>query len=187
MQSKTKICIEEDCENKVHARGLCGKHYYHWLKDNNPRDTRNNLICMDCDGNFRVEAYKGPIPKRCGECTTKYWAKCQRRWANDNREQVRASISRCSKNNKSRRRRNAAKRRALKANSPVVQNIDLELLYDVFNGCCYLCGYEVEQDEWDLEHIVPLSKGGSHSYSNLAVSCPPCNSKKGPKQLWEVN
>ena len=31
----------------------------------------------------------------------------------------------------------------------------------------------------ELDHIVPLSKGGEHSYANTACSCRKCNIKKG--------
>ena len=46
------------------------------------------------------------------------------------------------------------------------------------NRCIY-CGASKEQMECD--HVVPLSKGGDNSISNLASCCPDCNRRKGAK------
>jgi 5-methylcytosine-specific restriction endonuclease McrA len=35
----------------------------------------------------------------------------------------------------------------------------------------------------NIEHIVPLSRGGTHAVSNLAIACQSCNSRKGSKDL----
>jgi len=44
-----------------------------------------------------------------------------------------------------------------------------------------LCGKKVNPRRWHLDHIVPLSQDGEHSYRNVAVSCPTCNLRKGRK------
>lgn len=47
--------------------------------------------------------------------------------------------------------------------------------------CCY-CGYEFQKSkEKSLDHIVPLSKGGLHSASNVDICCVLCNSRKSDK------
>jgi 5-methylcytosine-specific restriction endonuclease McrA len=42
---------------------------------------------------------------------------------------------------------------------------------------CYYCGCDLG-DDWQLEHKIPLSRGGAHTLSNLAMSCPECNRDK---------
>jgi 5-methylcytosine-specific restriction endonuclease McrA len=32
-----------------------------------------------------------------------------------------------------------------------------------------------------MDHVVPLARGGDHLYSNVAVSHPLCNRRKGAK------
>jgi 5-methylcytosine-specific restriction endonuclease McrA len=50
---------------------------------------------------------------------------------------------------------------------------------------CQLCGDKVKVGEAELDHIVPLSKGGPHSYVNTQCSCKPCNAAKGDKVLGQ--
>jgi 5-methylcytosine-specific restriction endonuclease McrA len=48
------------------------------------------------------------------------------------------------------------------------------------NQCCY-CGKELQRLEMD--HVIPLSKGGRHTKSNVVPSCRTCNAKKGNRLL----
>ena len=45
-------------------------------------------------------------------------------------------------------------------------------------GFCHICGRAVFHENWHLDHIIPLSRGGEHSYRNVAVSHPVCNIRK---------
>lgn len=45
-------------------------------------------------------------------------------------------------------------------------------------GKCFYC-QETITGRSEIEHVIPLSKGGDHIEANLVVSCPPCNQAKG--------
>jgi 5-methylcytosine-specific restriction endonuclease McrA len=46
---------------------------------------------------------------------------------------------------------------------------------------CQYCGKVFAQRELNLDHVVPLSKGGRSSWDNVVTACVPCNSKKGSR------
>lgn len=70
-----------------------------------------------------------------------------------------------------------ANRRARKAGA-VVSDVDRAAIIVRDESTCYLCERRCEPEEIHLDHIVPLSRGGAHHPSNLAVACAPCNLKK---------
>lgn len=44
---------------------------------------------------------------------------------------------------------------------------------------CYLCGEIFMEEDLQLEHKIPKSRGGSDNILNLALACDPCNQDKG--------
>jgi hypothetical protein len=51
---------------------------------------------------------------------------------------------------------------------------------------CEYCGAEGETEvQWCVDHIVPLSRGGSNAEDNLVACCIPCNNSKGDRLLTE--
>lgn len=49
---------------------------------------------------------------------------------------------------------------------------------------CVYC-FSPCEDNWHLDHIIPLVKGGTNNKSNLTISCPWCNLSKGSKTVEE--
>lgn len=50
-------------------------------------------------------------------------------------------------------------------------------------GLCYLCGDPVTFDEFTIDHVIPLSKGGSNLDSNKRPAHYACNQAKADKLL----
>lgn len=48
-------------------------------------------------------------------------------------------------------------------------------IYEKNKGHCYLCGESVDFNSFEVEHEIPLSKGGTNDLSNLYCSCHYCN------------
>lgn len=53
-----------------------------------------------------------------------------------------------------------------------------DYIYQKTEGRCYLCGEFVPFDSFEIEHYVPLSKGGTNDMGNLFCACHCCNTIK---------
>ncbi len=58
-----------------------------------------------------------------------------------------------------------------------------EYVLEKFGRRCAYC--EAQNIPLEIEHIVPLSRGGSNRLSNLTLACRPCNQNKGSKTAEE--
>ncbi len=52
---------------------------------------------------------------------------------------------------------------------------------------CQYCGATPGRDQLTVDHVVPRSRGGDHSWENLVTACKPCNHRKGNHLPEEVN
>ena len=48
-------------------------------------------------------------------------------------------------------------------------------------GLCQYCEKKMSLSESTIDHVIPKSKGGSHTWENVVISCRKCNQKKGSK------
>lgn len=60
-----------------------------------------------------------------------------------------------------------------------------EKLWDEATGHCVYCGKPVAREEMEVDHIVPLCRGGGKGYGNKVCSCPQCNAAKADRPLEE--
>jgi 5-methylcytosine-specific restriction endonuclease McrA len=65
--------------------------------------------------------------------------------------------------------------------------ITLRKIFDKTGGYCYHCGKKLSfsnygslsgKGSWEVDHSMPLSKGGTDHLNNLLPSCIPCNRDK---------
>lgn len=47
------------------------------------------------------------------------------------------------------------------------------------DGRCYYCNIVLQS--YHVDHVIPLSRGGSNNPDNIVCACPPCNMKKHNK------
>ena len=52
---------------------------------------------------------------------------------------------------------------------------------------CYLCGLFVSVHEMTIDHVFPITLGGSHTPENVRIVHGVCNSRKGDRLLSELN
>jgi len=53
--------------------------------------------------------------------------------------------------------------------------------------CCQYCGQEItEANDFEVDHVIPVTRGGKDNYSNLVASCHSCNRQKLDKTPAEA-
>jgi len=82
------------------------------------------------------------------------------------------------------------KRRALKQQSGgVFSKTDVDKLYSLQNGRCAVCKVNLA-NRFDVDHVIPLARGGSNGPENIQLLCPRFNrrkSSKDPVQFMQEN
>jgi len=72
------------------------------------------------------------------------------------------------------------RRRARKRNV-VTENVSPAEILQRFGSTCYICNKDIEAEDLNLDHIIPISKGGPHVWENLRPTHASCNARKGNK------
>jgi hypothetical protein len=115
----------------------------------------------------------------------------QRRMSRDyylrNQDRIKDNVKRWHKSNPDKRRVHRDVRRARMRNSEGrYTSADVQLQYKAQNGNCWWCGSPVGSD-YQVDHRIPLAKGGSNTAGNIVIAHPLCNARKQDKMPWEFN
>jgi 5-methylcytosine-specific restriction endonuclease McrA len=57
---------------------------------------------------------------------------------------------------------------------------------EVFRRDHHACQYCGSTKRLTLDHVIPRSKGGTHTWNNVVAACEKCNSSKGDRLLHET-
>jgi 5-methylcytosine-specific restriction endonuclease McrA len=105
-----------------------------------------------------------------------------------NRTRINAKIAEWAKANPAKRR---AKERAREGRERGAEGThtwaDIEALKVAQNGLCAVPGCDrLLADGFHVDHVIPISKGGSNWPDNLQLLCPPHNQSKATKDniIW---
>lgn len=92
-----------------------------------------------------------------------------------------------------RKRRELRREKRIKTNGKMDSGISIQRVYARDNGVCYLCGkrcdfsdHKITKEGYfivgnnypSIEHVIPLSKGGTHTWDNVRLAHMICNSLK---------
>jgi 5-methylcytosine-specific restriction endonuclease McrA len=75
------------------------------------------------------------------------------------------------------------RRRKRKRQFRINANLKKRLCKDIVLAPCCYCKRVFLIDELTIEHLVPLSLGGTNNTDNIALACAPCNHKRG-REAW---
>lgn len=164
---KWDACGELSCDRAATAGGLC-KHHYELQR----RASVPFLECslQECDKDSRYGSK--------GMCAMHY-QRSRRRGLPDDAALSRRPNGAGGTRQELRRSYESARRARKRGN--FVENVDLATLWERDRGVCHICHLPAERWNWHMDHIIPISRGGEHSYANTAVAHPGCNLKKGDR------
>lgn len=165
-------CSEDGCSDTVESRDLCSAHYQTFMRHGDAQaDARWATLeaCDDCGDPDQVylPGADRTHPELCGACNRRKIARDRDHdayWADPEAGRAKG------------RRRMQAKRDKLLA-----QVIDRD------GPNCYLCPL-IDQDPApgsEVEHKLPLSRGGTWDLPNLGAACRSCNGSKNDRTVAE--
>ena len=149
--------------------------------------------CERCSSMYYAKSDRSKRCNSCGNTTIPYTKTCN--WCDKEYKPTTIGSMQCSDKckqevKKEAARTNKARRRAIIKGSTV----ETVRPYKVFNRdkwICQACACDTpeklrgthDDNAPELDHIVPLSNGGEHSYSNTQCLCRLCNQLKGSKSM----
>lgn len=205
-KNKGKLCSVDGCEKPASQNGMCTTHYqrvrFHGSVDLPERDFIKNHKCsVDgcelqavkkgmCDKHYKRQKRYGDVnytermignkgePCACGRGKIEnldMCKKCYRQHMKDNPDKYKFIET---------QRRQGRVRRARKRNAPS-EPYTTEQVYKKTNGICGICGKRIRlglevnnPKRLTVDHIIPLSKGGTDYFENVQPAHSICNSKK---------
>lgn len=181
--AKRKVEAEQRAEqpkprkpNLVSDCTVCGSAFEHTMPGAMYCNPRCNAKAFAAANDNRDRS-----PRLCAECGTSFAPEY------GNKRRNFCSLDCASRNA---RRRVKLKRKA-RMRTAEAEAVDPIQVFERDGWCCYMCGISTPRElrgtlapnAPELEHIIPLSKGGAHSYGNTACACRACNARKSDKLL----
>jgi 5-methylcytosine-specific restriction endonuclease McrA len=163
--AECEVSYDRDPSGQFNA-GMCNMHY---LRDKRGEERVNELgirLCANC----------GEDMSRARRNSRYCSSKCQTSaWVAANIDTVRLRV-----------RLNGGKRKAAKYGNPGYEKFGIQDWIDLMETLdhrCTYCGEQFDANDLEIDHIVPLRRGGAHRLSNLTPACSPCNGSKKDRPL----
>jgi 5-methylcytosine-specific restriction endonuclease McrA len=147
-----------------------------------------NRECVECRKLNRTSACpknKEKINKKAREKYKEnrdYHLKKAKKWREENQDRKKEYSKGWEEKNKHKRKMYKQKRRSAEANAEgEFKPEDILRIFDLQRGRCGICSKKKELKEMHVDHIEPLSRGGSNWPRNLQMLCKKCNLSKASK------
>lgn len=171
------------------------------------------FVCIKCgvekpkDDFYKDKSKKSGVKPRCKPCDAlsqdkdrrrEYEAEYRQKNSARRAEIVRKSMAKNAEHHKEKRKRYLSspsgrerhrthgQTRYAREKAAFVERVDVYELLRSSQGRCAYCGADVA-GRFHVDHFIPISKGGKHERSNLRISCPSCNLRKGAKLPEELS
>ena len=209
-------CAVLHCESFAYKTNMCNAHYSKTMykpkkeflincifckKEFYTKRTNTKFCSTNCAQTFRARL-NGVEPKKliatcvCKQCNVEYKPKKGDRTTFCSRE---CSLKYMTVHGKTKFYKisldNAKQRRKKRIKNNGYETINKIKVFDRDNWRCHICGCKTpkekkgtyEMNAPELDHIVPLAAGGSHTYANVSCACKRCNIKKSSRSFGQLN
>jgi len=147
-------------------------------RENNSEKRRAQFAAWAAKNRDRLKEYERTRVRKPQEREAR--RRANKKWRQRNKDALRVKQREWRARNRQQAREQVQRRRALKAAAPAFTLMTRDLSR-LTGAACIACGAPADS----LDHIIPLSRGGSHGVGNLAPMCRTCNSSKGAKTVTE--
>lgn len=107
-----------------------------------------------------------------------------RKWYEKNRERINALSREWCRKNRDKIKEWSHKRREANGSGIRFKASDLTRIFAEQCGECLYCASDIST-EYEVDHFIPVKRGGGHEPSNIVLACMACNRSKGSKLPWE--
>ena len=157
---KTRPCIACGAPvKKSRRKRYCGPCIYKRLTPEQKERRRLNKI-----------RFKERNPSYTSEFARKNNYKYQRKWKANNKDKVNSHT----------------RTRQARMFATTVEFVDYAVVIRKAKGLCRLCSEPFGVGKIEIDHIVPLSRNGTHTYNNVQAVHAVCNRRKSDKLMDEV-
>lgn len=178
-----KMTCSNDCARKKHNRsGGKAKHRYEhtrveWVEIVKARSEERKKT-LETEKKFEKSLHT--VERTCEICGETFYCKDT------------APNKTCSKAC-SRKLENRRLDRRIPKEQIIDKDITVGKLFKRDGGRCYICGGNCSYDDWkisangyrypgdsypEIDHVIPISRGGLHAWKNVRLSCRKCNERK---------
>ncbi len=164
------------CQRMFDKRTISGRYCSIKCRTDNDRDRQQEYIAETERNHIKRKIWC----RECGKVNILEYGDKRRHFCSE------ACSSRAMNRNKDNRVRNARR------NGAYDNTITLAKLIERDEGICYICNMPVQADTHynhdkhpTIEHVVPISKGGTHTWDNVRLACRQCNTRKSVR-IYEV-
>lgn len=155
-----RTCEVDGCDKTRFAQGLCGMHYQRLARHGSLSKPSRSRPVLQC---ITPGCQRRSIARRL----------CERHWRGWYRETFPEKWQAANRRRAERMRANGVF---------VISDRDVRRMVVRFRGLCAHCA---ERPFQEVDHVVPLARGGRHSIGNLLPSCAACNRSKQARLLVE--
>ena len=139
------------------------------------------MVCIDC----KEPTGRAAQAKRCLGCWDAYNKAYQKVWRQTPEYKAAKNAYCQTPEGKAANREHGHRYRVLQRNG-FVERVNIAVLVERDKGRCGVCSKPVPVKQRSIDHILPVSKGGAHSYANTRLTHLRCNvlrNNRGAAQL----